>query len=79
MRYPACVADPTEPSQETYEAVLADTEHLLDQVDRALSRLEEGSFGTCQVCGGPVDEERLVHSPLAGTCAAHPQLDIPGS
>lgn len=41
---------------------------LLLQVDAALERLDDGSFGTCLVCYGSIDESRLLREPLATVC-----------
>ncbi|MEP7089298.1 MAG: TraR/DksA C4-type zinc finger protein [Nocardioidaceae bacterium] len=46
----------------------------LADVDRASAKLAEGTYGTCDVCGGPVGDERLAALPWAGVCvrdAAH--------
>lgn len=40
------------------------------EVDRALERLSAGTFGTCEVCGGLIPEERLEAIPWAGTCVS---------
>ena len=42
-------------------------EHLAD-IDAALARLAEGSYGTCQACGRPIGAERLAARPAAHTC-----------
>jgi DnaK suppressor protein len=41
--------------------------HLAD-IDAALSRLERGSYGTCEGCGQPIGAERLIARPAARTC-----------
>jgi len=41
---------------------------LLRQVDAALERLDEGSFGICEVCHEPIEADRLLANPLARTC-----------
>ena len=46
---------------EQIEAELADVEH-------ALERLAAGSYGTCEACGRPIDEERLAVQPAARFC-----------
>lgn len=46
-------------------------EGLLRDVDSALARLEAGVFGTCDVCGDPVEVERLVADPLLRVCLDH--------
>jgi len=57
-----------------YSAVLSDAEHLLDEIDDALSRLEHGTYGTCEHCRAPIGADRLAELPLARTCGSHPQL-----
>ena len=42
--------------------------HVLSEIDAALERIETGTFGTCQACGGPVGEERLDALPWATLC-----------
>jgi RNA polymerase-binding transcription factor DksA len=46
---------------EQVEAELADIEH-------ALERLEEGTYGTCEACGKPIGDERLEAVPAARFC-----------
>ncbi len=44
----------------------------LRQVDAALARLKEGSYGFCQICGDAISEERLdllPATPFCKTCA----------
>ena len=41
---------------------------LMEQVDRALEKLEAGSYGVCEVCQGTVNQERLWADPLASVC-----------
>ena len=49
------------------EAIEAD----LAGVDAALRRLEEGSYGACEVCGAALNREVLERDPLAERCPAH--------
>lgn len=42
-------------------ARLADLEAALEQVDR-------GTYGVCQVCGGPIGADRLAARPAARSC-----------
>src|SRR3989344_5841421 len=37
----------------------------------ALARIEEGVYGACSVCGGEIEEARLLANPAAATCTAH--------
>jgi RNA polymerase-binding transcription factor DksA len=41
--------------------------HLVD-LDRALERLRDGTYGTCERCGQPITSERLAARPAARTC-----------
>lgn len=40
----------------------------ISQINRALRRLEEGSYGDCAVCGQPIDERRLEALPHSDRC-----------
>jgi DnaK suppressor protein len=38
---------------------------MVADIDQALLRIEEGSYGVCARCGGPIDERRLEAMPTA--------------
>src|SRR5262245_59421550 len=44
---------------------------LLRQVDEALQEIEDRSFGLCEVCQDPVEEDRLLANPLLKHCLDH--------
>lgn len=44
---------------------------LLHEVDDALDRIERGTYGLCEVCHDPVEEERLITDPLVRFCLDH--------
>jgi sigma-B regulation protein RsbU (phosphoserine phosphatase) len=44
---------------------------LLDEVDAALARLDEGTFGLCHECHDPIEPERLLADPLLRFCLDH--------
>jgi RNA polymerase-binding transcription factor len=46
-----------------------DTE-LLREIEEALGRLREGSYGTCQDCGLPISRKRLEAVPWARYCVS---------
>jgi RNA polymerase-binding transcription factor DksA len=50
---------------------LAQAEADLADVDAALRRLDDGSYGRCELCGGPIDDTRLSALPATRTCADH--------
>jgi RNA polymerase-binding protein DksA len=41
---------------------------LIDQITRAIQRIEEGTYGTCERCGRPIDAARLKALPHALLC-----------
>ena len=49
---------------EQVEAELADVEH-------ALRRLDDGTYGTCEVCGKAIPDERLEAMPATRLCLEH--------
>ncbi|HSE24697.1 MAG TPA: TraR/DksA C4-type zinc finger protein, partial [Pyrinomonadaceae bacterium] len=38
---------------------------LIEEIDEALGRIEDGTHGQCSQCGKPLDEERLKAMPTA--------------
>ncbi len=42
--------------------------HMLDQIDRALRKLEEGTYGRCEVCDGVIHPVRRQAQPFALRC-----------
>ena len=50
-------------------AALADAARAdLAEIRAALARLDDGSYGICQVCGARISAERLAARPAARTC-----------
>jgi DnaK suppressor protein len=41
---------------------------LIDQITRAIRRIDDGSYGTCERCGRPIDAARLRALPHALLC-----------
>ena len=71
-RYPAFV-------EERYETELAHSQRVLDDVDRALERLTEGTYGSCETCGAPIYGADLEADPTRRVCEQHLPLDpVPG-
>jgi phosphoserine phosphatase RsbU/P len=44
---------------------------LLREVDSALERMDKGSYGLCEECREPVEEDRLMADPLVRYCLDH--------
>jgi RNA polymerase-binding protein DksA len=43
-------------------------ERLLEAIDAALTRIDDGTYGICSACGQPVGEERLEALPWTTQC-----------
>jgi DnaK suppressor protein len=50
--------------------LVADARQQLAEVEAALGRLDDGSYGTCEVCGEAIVPDRLEARPTARTCVA---------
>ena len=47
------------------ESILQNQRHLLADVEEALRRLQDGTYGRCQICGQPIPDRRLEAIPWA--------------
>jgi len=45
--------------------------HLLKEVDAALEKIGRGTYGLCEVCHEPIEEDRLEVDPLLRNCLPH--------
>jgi DnaK suppressor protein len=50
------------------DALVRQARHHLEEIEVALARVEAGSYGTCESCGGAIAEGRLEARPVARTC-----------
>jgi sigma-B regulation protein RsbU (phosphoserine phosphatase) len=48
-----------------------DLVRLLSEVDSALKRMDEGSYGLCETCHDPIEKDRLAADPLVRFCVDH--------
>jgi DnaK suppressor protein len=65
--------DEAEPETATYErerdlSLLENARLLLDQVDSALAKVADGSYGICTSCGKGIEAARLRALPHASLC-----------
>jgi RNA polymerase-binding transcription factor DksA len=60
---------PGEPGPLDPEAAIDQVDALLGEVEGALGRLDDGTYGTCRVCAGVVEDSRLAELPTAQACA----------
>ena len=49
---------------------LAKVREELDEVEEAMKRVEDGSYGRCEACGNTLSDEELDASPLARRCSS---------
>jgi RNA polymerase-binding transcription factor DksA len=71
--YDSNFADTSQVTAERGEAeILAnDLRDALDEVEVALGRIEDGTYGTCGVCHEPIGAERLEAMPATAFCIRH--------
>ena len=61
--------DATSTYDRELDATLEDNEErMLDAIDAALKRIDDGTYGICTNCGEPIPAERLEAVPWATTC-----------
>lgn len=72
----AAEADPIDAADRVEEwdehaATLAELEREYNDVRRALAKIEDGTYGVCEISGEPIEEDRLEANPAARTCKTH--------
>jgi DnaK suppressor protein len=56
-------------SDRNFELRIRDRERkLIIKMQEALKRLDDGVFGICEVCTGPISEKRLMARPVTTLC-----------
>jgi DnaK suppressor protein len=48
---------------------------LLDKIERAVDRIDAGSYGLCERCGRPIEKARLKALPYATLCVKDKQAE----
>ena len=51
--------------------LMVEARQSLIYVENALSRIENGTYGKCEVCGEQIEEQRLQALPYATLCMEH--------
>jgi len=54
-----------------YQALAAQLRVELEEVERALRKLDEGTYGICETCGQPIAAARLEVMPATRYCIEH--------
>jgi len=59
----------TQESGRSFELRIRDRERrLINKIREALERIDDGSFGTCEMCGEDISEARLKARPVTTLC-----------
>lgn len=53
------------------QALVATLERRYNDITRALQKIEEDTFGTCEICKKEIEVDRLTVNPAARTCKEH--------
>jgi RNA polymerase-binding transcription factor len=53
------------------QALLNQFRDQLEEVEHALSKFDEGTFGLCEICGRPIGDARLEAMPATRFCIDH--------
>jgi len=56
-------------------SLAANAREMLFQVERALMRIDDGSYGVCESCGNPIGKHRLLAFPRATLCVTCKQRE----
>lgn len=72
------ISDNAEAAEEAI-ATLALLETRYRNINRALEKMSLGTYGSCEICGAPIEADRLGANPAARTCKAHlnDEIDLP--
>ena len=73
LDYDANFADSSQVTAERgeTEALANSLRESLDEVELAIGKLDDGTYGLCEVCGEPIAAARLEAMPAARYCITH--------
>lgn len=73
LKYDPNFADSSQVTAERgeVEVLAGQLRESLAEVARAIARLEDGSYGVCEVCGQPINPARLEAMPATRFCINH--------
>jgi DnaK suppressor protein len=54
--------------EEAHRSEVDAVDQLLDEVELAMARLDDGTYGRCETCGVPIDDVELSAGPLVREC-----------
>ncbi len=53
------------------ESIVESVRAALEDVEHAFRRIDQGTYGTCEVCGAEISDERLEAVPATRFCLQH--------
>jgi hypothetical protein len=59
---------PAGPQPSSPDTAVDEVDRVLDQVELALARLDDGTYGLCATCGSAIDDAHLADNPMAQHC-----------
>jgi DnaK suppressor protein len=73
LNYDSNFADSSQVTAERGEAerLASELRETLEEVDAALERVDNGTYGNCEVCGKPIGAARLEAMPATRFCIEH--------
>ena len=61
--------------QEEQASLRQETERRLADIERALDRVDDGTYGSCEQCGAEISTERLDAVPMTRRCREHAPVE----
>lgn len=65
-----------ESNHDRVAALVDESKKQVENIDKALSRIADGSYGFCSVCGAMIDTDRLSVVPTATLCLTHERESV---
>jgi len=62
------VSDGTTDEEAAHRSEVDAVDRLLDEVELAMARLDDGTYGRCEMCGELIDDVELAAGPLVREC-----------
>jgi RNA polymerase-binding transcription factor DksA len=70
---PVAVAGEEASADEVTQQDIDAIDSVLDAVEQSLTRIEAGTYGQCEECGGVIEDTVLVEDPTARRCQTCPR------
>jgi DnaK suppressor protein len=61
--------------REVGESLGENADQIVAEIDAAIARIDDGTYGRCATCGEPIARERLEAVPYATLCVEHKRLE----